>query len=1136
MIKQKSKLDEILRDLQPYIQTEGRHALLNAIINGTSSDQGASEDQTSDEKLIMAFQDIVDGGKFVYELCESLDNLNDDATDPIQEKIKRTVRVTLPNEKAHKGYEKNSIPAPFLNDSSLYGEESKPLSLEVASVEPIEGVSVDEKSFRGPQKTNTSIAAIEILNPKVGLTIRDTNAISVFLSLIPTLELSRCVPYLSVNFWNPKRPAVRDDDDAGTLLEGVSLSMFLRGKNTPVNNSNLSSVENTMLRKTLGSEPNSIGYAGMEMFTSPQTMVPENGSANLSERPNTVAVLDRFRPFMSIIGMNINVAPSNGFMSYKTATLELVLHDRSRLHEISDFVRPGTLNETELIIEYGWSNSEGEMSNNKNRFAQFLNQLRVKEKYGISNSSFRFDDSGQVNITLNLFTKGIAQLQSIPAGMLNGNDSAKEFLKLFEELSERIKELSKKPRFQKLFDESYIGSFSSESKLLSLDKKELTKLKKSLLSVDKKAGMTDELREKFERLLSTELKSFQDSIDSSVKKEVAGLASGVEIFPCVIEQLGGSRKVTFPAKTNKSKQVELEQEKAIREEIRKLNEEKNRPTSQTDKRNEDRKEKEKRINEITRKIKSNDVLGFDPDDSYNKKVVTLNKSTFVLEYTKPGQRGLQTPEKRRQIDSYNANLAKKDKLRKLYTERKELQQELKEENDQTYISFQRVEAQGKISRQTAINSLRSKGKTIQRFNPVGGTVSDSVSFGRIIMSFVGKALSKAGTFDEVQFMFHPFNEKATFMRGMSIAKFPISHKEFSEQFTRLLKTNPKLDIQQFVGFVLSEFVNNVASPAYGFSSLYSRDQETGRWERKQPETDKDRKNQADIEDKIIESAGIFDGKFFIPRVQMVPECVPHAEDPSKTILRLHFVDQRATSFSSYFELLKSLRQGDVSGLGLENSPTHPMLPVAPELEENYIKKSQEEAIRKINNNTMPAKVQTNPDDTSSDISKNVDEANADAGKILEGASIKQVKRIVAQGVPTILYGASAGAIKSIGLSSQNDPKLSTINMLRENKNPGTPELNRNKGLPVQIHPVECSMEMLGCPLIDRMQHYFIDFGTGTTADNMYVVNSVEHKIGPGEFSTSVKFVYLESFMTYQSSKKKLNISKTILDSQSKDSS
>ena len=45
------------------------------------------------------------------------------------------------------------------------------------------------------------------------------------------------------------------------------------------------------------------------------------------------------------------------------------------------------------------------------------------------------------------------------------------------------------------------------------------------------------------------------------------------------------------------------------------------------------------------------------------------------------------------------------------------------------------------------------------------------------------------------------------------------------------------------------------------------------------------------------------------------------------------------------------------------------------------------------------------------------------------------------------------------------------------------------------------------PILNIGQQIYIDCGTGTTADNMYIVQSVSHDISAGKFSTSADLTY-----------------------------
>ena len=56
---------------------------------------------------------------------------------------------------------------------------------------------------------------------------------------------------------------------------------------------------------------------------------------------------------------------------------------------------------------------------------------------------------------------------------------------------------------------------------------------------------------------------------------------------------------------------------------------------------------------------------------------------------------------------------------------------------------------------------------------------------------------------------------------------------------------------------------------------------------------------------------------------------------------------------------------------------------------------------------------------------------------------------------------------------------------------------------IDILPASLTISMIGNPLIIRGQVYYIDFGTGTTIDNAYSVQTVTHNINKGDFKTSV---------------------------------
>ena len=131
-----------------------------------------------------------------------------------------------------------------------------------------------------------------------------------------------------------------------------------------------------------------------------------------------------------------------------------------------------------------------------------------------------------------------------------------------------------------------------------------------------------------------------------------------------------------------------------------------------------------------------------------------------------------------------------------------------------------------------------------------------------------------------------------------------------------------------------------------------------------------------------------------------------------------------------------------------------------------------------------------------------------------------LKEFVKQTMPTIIYGSQNSAVLSADLSSMNDPQLTTIHMMRQGQaNANTSAVSQDLGVPLKVSPTQLSMDIIGCPIIRYGQQFFVDFGTGTTADNVYAVNGISHSITSGEFKTSIKMLQLDTFGQYESTLK-----------------
>jgi hypothetical protein len=246
------------------------------------------------------------------------------------------------------------------------------------------------------------LAIFEINTARLGCGERLTEAVSLFLNMIPTLEMSRAVPYLAIEVQSNKPPFATKSSD-----QGMSLMRFLEGGQ---NRNEASKLLLALQTNVDGNFEEGITNSGMELFTAPQTLV----NPSLATKDNETAfIIDKFRPLMSIERFVVDVTGQIGAFSYRVANLDITLHDRSRLSEVADFVSPCQYGNTRLMIEYGWSHPD---ASGDNAFAMLINAMKIREKYRVVNSSFSFTQSGEVKIKLHLATEGVFQTKYVSIG------------------------------------------------------------------------------------------------------------------------------------------------------------------------------------------------------------------------------------------------------------------------------------------------------------------------------------------------------------------------------------------------------------------------------------------------------------------------------------------------------------------------------------------------------------------------------------------------------------------------------------------------------------------------------------------------------------------------------------------------
>jgi len=993
--------------------------------DGEVSEMGAADLDPTPEmhKIIRCFTDATEGGVTTFGaykvLCEVM-------TDPDAGTISEMAEL------AQGLYRFVGEPDAFSTHSPGGGIDSTFICSSVSVQDMVGGTfgGGDEGAINGtfeePDKFTPNLCALVVKNPKLTPAKRDTGAAGVFMNAIPTLEFSRCQPYLDVVVISPF--AGTGDDGR---IQKMGIMQFLLGQAQLDPESVDASIATALDTSVLGDfyqllqqqearaaagvaseeelenyiAENAVGTSGMEMFTAPQTMVPvikdgtgyrmetygdfeafqtidnpDPGGPPTGTTSDTISVggkrsagvIDPFRPQMSIESFSIDVSPSAGMMSHKTAEISILMHDRSRLSEVAEFVKPDLYGHTEMMITYGWSHPDdsgdiidGKMSGNF--YGALLNKMRVTEKYGIVNSSFSFDEVGQVKIKLKLSMKGASNIDT--TNISQGED-VEDALQAMKDLVTAIREIKRslmedasatgsQEEMKDLFGETFMKAASDTSQAMSVDEETANAIK-NFISNNRNASSssgTGQLRDTLSDLFG------DDGTGGAVAAAAATIADAIAGKISHLETIRQNLKDPFAV----------------------------------------------------------DVTGFAGSTQY-------------------------------------------------------------------------------------VNAR----KTDRKF----------VSLGALVMYMVGKPLAATRRFDEVQFIFYPVNAKASYLSDLMTCEIPIKIEDFKKVFEENTKTSVNLPLGRFMGMVGKEFIHNQAAYAYGLTALYETDEE-GETKMKEEFSEDATKLNDEKKKRLVDAYGEGeDVEFKMPRIKFHIEAVPcrmedHPKGRMGTILRIHVYDTVCSPYTAIHKLLQAASSNSIGLLSsaasrARNPPTYD------ENDANSLTPAQHQQvfIEELQKAIDFGLLEAVPSTSGTDLSALTPEELTETFFRLKGG-FPALKDFISKSMPTIIYGSSNSAVLSADLSSMNNSKLASVNMLRGGMGGGnTAQGSRDAGLPLQTAPVSLSLTTYGCPAINYGQNFFVDFNTGTTCDNVFVVTGISHAIENGKFETKLKMTQTDAFGKY----------------------
>ena len=537
-----SEKDKNSEDIQELID-----AVISSIGGATMMHQASNQitegsvESTSEEKGILT---IID--EFFAK------NPNDSDLSPLTKAFKDGEFVRICTNKP-------VLPKPSLENiiHPFPSENTKLSKVKEVTINDVLGTLADDKYVLDgePSRHNPGISIIDLARPEMARTTNNASIAALWAAGIPSIELSQCVPYLDIKFYDPSIEAVIAEQ--GTLGFNPSVAKFILGGRKVLNEEEYNFASSTLadpIKMHSGFDENQKAdipsVAGMEMFTMPQTyqgkrepyvdLNPE-GMPN-SNRPNSV--LHPFRPFLTLNSFDVTVESANTILCFMHGTLSMTLGDRSRLHEVAALIKPDRMNHLEIVAEWGWSHP-----NQENLYGKLLNASRQKRKFIITTADFTFNTDGTVAITMKIAARGA---ERITKGLMSqvGATEIKKITELISNLRDKVSSLEKHDiQVSKAIfgNDDYMGLFTTVDNVLTIDKKTMKTIQKKLTKAQRSKNADTDFAAIRELLISsTENKEGDSILENVVSYKQAVTDSFASLSKALKDKnkdIGGSNEV-----------------------------------------------------------------------------------------------------------------------------------------------------------------------------------------------------------------------------------------------------------------------------------------------------------------------------------------------------------------------------------------------------------------------------------------------------------------------------------------------------------------------------------------------------------------------------------------------------------------
>ena len=768
---------------------------------------------------------------------------------------------------------------------------------------------------------------------------------------------------------------------------------------------------------------------------------------------------DPGRPLMSLLSFKVNVAPSRGAMSTMTGELQLVLHDRSRLPEIQKLVRPDALGKLELLIEWGWSHPDRYTT----AYGAMIDAMKVSQKFMVYQSSFTMQDGGSVQISLKMVTKGTSAANWTDAAMSGKVEQNWLAVKKAYEAVQAVRTsaLNQLPSSADVAGKQEISTLSLSSTGMLVDDESSKKIEAFITKYKNKTGDLSELAGHLDDL-ATAVEAATETLEGQLEKKLECIKRlKYKEDPYVVYFWpGGGSKGAYLGPTYFGLQTRTG-------------------------------------SPFAGVLNNRDVCSFGTI-CYHFMAVPLAASQAYDDV---------------QMIFYSAN--------------------------------KNAGWAGGINLgQIPIDMRDIGGKSFEdllkaEYKKYGGQYPVTKLIAWITSNFIENQYALCYGFQHGTSASKEGNENFKISEeGNIVPRDPGSDPG------KVAQANEKKLKNAYYGDENSSLpapfkpinVRIVFEVLQGEPETFYTDHTTRRNEYEQMDDQGATKRTS--------SSGSRTWHLYT------------AESQARTILRIHILDEAAGAKDGVDEILRKVKSTSTGLIRIDEVdreyiyPAHPWAKGWTYINQAATKDTAEMFSAMIAMGLLEEEKQAAPphlplgtkDGTQAllDAEKAKPEADQNSALIshLEArliefsaggempvyykinATPKRLAEWFRREMPYMLWGTEGTMIKQLSAATSADSKLASFYMVKAAKNSGA-DGAVDRGLPMTVMPVSMNATLVGCPLVQFMQQYFVDMGTGTTLDNRYRVIGVSHDIKPGEYTTNVNFVPGEGYAEFRSALGKL---------------